>query len=55
MLAIVEELLACDLIVLDGVNADLFERDALAGGLGCHVEGEIDDELIALRKRLCAF
>ena len=32
MLAVVEELLARDLVVLDRVDTDFFEGDALAGG-----------------------
>jgi hypothetical protein len=32
--AIVEELLARDLVILDRVDADFFERDPLAGALG---------------------
>jgi len=42
----VEELLARDLVVLDRINADLFERDALSAGLGSNVEGEVDGKLI---------
>ena len=34
MRAVVEELLARDLIVLDGIDTDFFEGDALSGGLG---------------------
>src|SRR5512140_2201662 len=45
-LAIVEELLARDLVVLDRVDADLFERDPLASGVGRNVEGEVDGELV---------
>ena len=46
MLAVVEELLARDLVALDRVDADLFERDPLAGGFGRDVEGEVDGELV---------
>ena len=34
MRAVVEELLARDLIVLDGIDTDFFEGDALAGSFG---------------------
>ena len=50
VLAVVEELLARDLVVLDRVDADFFERDALAGGFGGDVEGEVDGELIGIRR-----
>jgi hypothetical protein len=43
---VVEELLARDLVVLDRVDTDLFERDALAGGFGHNVEGEVNGELV---------
>src|SRR5271170_929403 len=47
MLAIVEELLARDLVLLVYcVDADFFAGDALAGGFRGDVEGEVDDELI---------
>src|SRR5262245_11027418 len=46
MLAIVEELLARDLVVLDRVDADLFESDPLAGRFGRDFEGEVDGELV---------
>jgi hypothetical protein len=45
-LAIVEELLARDLVVLDRVDADFFEGDAFAGGFGGDFEGEVDGELV---------
>jgi hypothetical protein len=45
-IAVVEELLAGDLVPLDGIDADLFERHALAGGFGCHFKGEVDGELV---------
>ena len=34
MRSVVEKLLARDLVLLDRVNADFFESDALAGGFG---------------------
>jgi hypothetical protein len=43
MLAIVEELLARDLVPLDGVNADFFEGDAFASRFGGDVEREVND------------
>ena len=46
MLAIVEELLARDLVVLDRVDTDFLEGDALTGGFSGDVEGEVDGELI---------
>ncbi len=49
MLAIVEELLARDLVVLDRVDTDFFEGDALAGGFAGDIEGEVDGELIGVR------
>jgi hypothetical protein len=63
-LAIVEELLARDLVVLDRVDADLFERDPLAGGFGRNFEGEVDGELVGaveetdrgpVRRRWCCW
>ena len=49
MRAVVEELLARDLIVLDGIDTNFFERDALTGGFGRDVQGKEDDELIRVR------
>ena len=49
MLAIVEELLVRDLVVLDRVDTDFFEGDALADGFAGNVEGEVDGELIGVR------
>src|ERR1700692_3818976 len=49
MCAVVEELLARDLIVLDGIDADFFEGDALTGGFGRDVQGKEDDELVRVR------
>src|SRR5260221_4590413 len=50
VLAVVEELLARDPVVLvDGVDADLLEGDAPAGGFGSDVESEVDGELIGVR------
>lgn len=46
LLAIVEEPVARDLVVLDRVDADLFERDPLASGFGRDVESEVDGELV---------
>jgi hypothetical protein len=46
MLAIIEELLARNLVVLDRVDADFFERDPLAGGFGSDIQGEVDGELV---------
>jgi hypothetical protein len=46
MLAIVEELLAGNLVALDRVDADLFERDPLAGSFGRDFEGEVNGELV---------
>jgi len=40
LLAIVEKLLAPNLVVLDRVDAGLFERGPLAGGFGRDVEGK---------------
>src|SRR5437667_6140301 len=48
MFAVVEKLLAGDLVVLHRVYGDLFEGDALAGGFGGDVEGEIEGELIGV-------
>src|SRR4051812_9348995 len=46
VLAVVEELLALDLVVLThGVDADLFNRFALAGGVAREVECEVGGEL----------
>src|SRR5580700_3953307 len=56
MRAVVEELLARDLIVLDGIDTDFFEGDALTGGFGRDVQGKEDYELIrvrAIEKRSC--
>jgi hypothetical protein len=56
MRAVVEELLARDLIVLDGMDADFFAGDALTGGFGRDIQGKEDDELVrvrAIEKRLC--
>jgi hypothetical protein len=56
MLAIVEELLARDLVVLDRVDADLFESDPLAGRFGRDFEGEVDGELVgAVEERPATF
>src|SRR4029077_19889900 len=49
MRAVVEELLACDLIVLDGIDADFFKGDALTSGFGRNVQGEEDDKLVRVR------
>ena len=49
MRAVVEELLARDLIVLDGIDSDFFEGDALTGGFGRDVQGKEDDELVRVR------
>jgi hypothetical protein len=49
MRAVVEELLARDLIVLDSIDTDLFKRDPLAGGFGRDVQGKKDDELVRVR------
>src|SRR3954465_9512504 len=46
VLAVVEELLAGDLVAIDGVEADLFEGDAVARVLPRYVEGEVDGELV---------
>jgi len=47
MLAVVEELLAGDLVVLvDRVDGDFRERDALARSLGRDIESKVDGELI---------
>src|SRR3954467_3615874 len=46
VVAVVEELLAGDLVAVDGVEADLFQRDAVAGVLAGDVEGEVDGELV---------
>jgi hypothetical protein len=43
MRAVVEELLARDLIVLDGIDTDFFEGDALTGGFGRDVQGDSDN------------
>src|SRR5947209_1659352 len=45
VVAFVEELLARDLVVLDRVEGDFFQREALAAGLTGDVQGEIDREL----------
>src|SRR4051794_10315423 len=48
MLARVEELLARDLVVpVDGVEAHLLEREALAVGLAGYLQREVDGELPA--------
>ncbi len=49
MHAVVEELLARDLIVLDGIDSDFFEGDALTGGFGRDVQSKEDDELVRVR------
>src|SRR5580658_4112169 len=49
MRAVVEELLTRDLIVLDGIDTDFFEGDALAGGFGRNIQGKEDDELVRVR------
>src|ERR1700676_1097800 len=49
MRAVVEELLARDLIVLDGIDTDFFESDALTRGFGGDVQGKEDDELVRVR------
>ena len=48
MHAVVEELFAGDFVVFDGVDGDFLKRDALAGGFGGDVEGEVDDELVGV-------
>ena len=56
MRAVVEELLARNLIVLDSIDTDFFEGDALTGGFGRDVQGKEDDELVrvrAIKKRPC--
>src|SRR5262245_43945126 len=48
--AVVEKLLARDLVVFGHcIDADFLKRDALPGGLGRDVEGEVDRELIGVR------
>ena len=49
MRAVVEELLARDLIVLDRIDRDFFASGALTSGFGCDVQGKEDDELIRVR------
>jgi hypothetical protein len=49
MRAVVEELFARDLIVLNGIDTDFFESDALTGGFGRDVQGKEDDELVRVR------
>ena len=49
MRAVVEELLARDLIVLDRIDGDFFKNDALAGGFGRDIQGKEDDELVRVR------
>src|ERR1700730_6887043 len=49
MRAVVEELLARDLIVLHGIDTDFFEGDALTGGFGRDGQGKEDDELVRVR------
>ena len=49
MRAVIEELLACDLIVLDGIDTDFFAGDALAGGLRRNIQSKEDDELVRVR------
>src|SRR5262245_51095028 len=46
MFAVVEELLASDLVVLDCINSNLFERDAFSVGLSRYFEGEVHGKLI---------
>ena len=46
--AIVEELLTRDLVVLDRLDTDLFERDPLTAGFGCDVEGKVDGEPVGV-------
>src|SRR5688572_27387801 len=46
MLAVVEELLPGDLVVVDRVDADLLERESLAAALARDVEGEVDGESV---------
>ena len=47
MLTIVEKLLAGDfVVVVEGIEADLFDGLALAGGFAGDVEGEVDGELV---------
>ena len=46
MRAVVEELLARDLIVLDGTDTDFSAGVALTGGFGRDVQGKEDDELV---------
>src|ERR1700722_3597375 len=49
VLAVIEELLARDLVVfINCIGGDFFAGDALAGGFGGDVEGEVDDELIGV-------
>ena len=45
VVAVVEELLARDLVVLDRVEGDFLECEALAGGFAGDIQGEIDGEL----------
>src|ERR1700733_12283213 len=49
MRAVVEELLARNLIVLDGIDCDFFAGDALTGGFGRDVQGKEDDKLVRVR------
>src|SRR4051794_2169369 len=50
MFALVIKLFARDSVVfVDRVDRDFFARDALAGGFGGDVEGEVDDKLIGRR------
>ena len=56
VIAVVEELLARDQIILDGVDANFFKRDPFSGCFGGDVEREINDKLIgvgAVVKRPC--
>src|SRR5258706_2427419 len=48
MLAVVEKLLAGDLVVLHRVDGDFFAGDALASGFGGDVEGEVNNELVGV-------
>src|SRR6478735_9075150 len=52
VVAIVEELLARDLVPLHRVNADFFQRDPPVGSVAGDVQGEGDGELVrAVKKR----
>ena len=43
--SVIEELLACNFVVLDGVDPHFLKRGPLAGGLGGDFEGEMDGKL----------